>query len=61
MKVKYNQKQLMVLAFYGLLTFLFSPVAATYVLKDNKESEMIGFFIGFMVSIFLWEKYGKKY
>ena len=60
MKVKYNQKQLMALAIYGAITFFISPVLFHNYMKDMKESEMTGFFVGFMVSIFLWEKIGKN-
>lgn len=60
MNIKYNEKQLLALAFYGLLTFLISPIVSNHLFKESKDAEMIGFFLGFIVSVFLWEYYGKK-
>lgn len=58
--MKYNQKQLMALAFYGVLTYFMGPVAVRSAVKNHPDPDVAGFVIGFAMSVLLWQSYGKK-
>lgn len=58
--MKYNQKQIMALAFYGFLTYYLAPVAIRTSIRNHPDPDVAGFIIGFTLSVLLWQSYGRK-
>lgn len=50
---------IMVMIFYSALTFFIAPMATFKYTKNMDDPCMMGFIIGFVVSIGLWHFYGK--
>ena len=46
--------------FYSILTFFIGPLITRPVLGSNPENCIVGFTLGFFISVFLWVYYGKK-
>lgn len=53
-----NLTNIGIMGFYSLLTFFIAPFLTSLFIKHNQW--IIGFFIGFIVSIYLWLNYGKN-
>ena len=54
-----STKELGVYAFYSILTWIISPLATSQVYKGERSKEL-GFVVGFVVSLVLYEKFGKS-
>lgn len=56
----YNQKQLLALGFYGILTYYMGPMGIRFSMKNHPDPEVAGFVVGFALSVLLWQSYGKR-
>lgn len=56
-----NKTTIGIMVFYSLLTFFIAPYLAGKVLKNNANHDIIGFAVGFVVSVILWVKVGRGY
>ena len=56
-----NPKTLLIMTFYSFLTFFLGPLITRPFLKEHPDQCPAGFLLGFMVSVFLWMKYGRHY
>lgn len=56
-----NKTTIGIMVFYSLLTFFIGPYLVSLVLKDNPHIDIIGFNVGFAISVGLWIKFGRKY
>lgn len=56
-----NTTTFMIMLFYSFLTYFLFPQITLMVLGYKTENCVIGFFLGFVVSVFLWITYGKEY
>lgn len=54
-----STKELSVYAFYSILTWIISPLATSQFYKGERSKEL-GFVVGFVVSLGLYEKFGKS-
>jgi hypothetical protein len=55
-----NAKVIGAMVFYSLLTFFLGPIATRPFLKEHPDQCVMGFLLGFTISVFLWMKYGRK-
>tara|TARA_B100000963_G_scaffold358555_1_gene383460 strand:- start:3175 stop:3366 length:192 start_codon:yes stop_codon:yes gene_type:complete len=56
-----NITTISIMVFYSLLTYFIGPQLTLFFMADNPENCVVGFTIGFAISIFLWMKYGKEF
>tara|TARA_Y100001936_G_C15617816_1_gene430041 strand:+ start:69 stop:263 length:195 start_codon:yes stop_codon:yes gene_type:complete len=56
-----NKTVIGIMVFYSVLTFFLGPYLVGLVLKDNPHVNIIGFNVGFAISMGLWIKFGKNY
>lgn len=56
-----NPTTFMIMVFYSFLTYFLFPQITLMVLGYKPENFLIGSFLGFAVSVFLWLTYGKEY
>lgn len=56
-----NQKEIYVMIFYSILTFFIGPKVVPLVTKNYPDRHIPGFILGFVLSIYLWINFGKKY
>lgn len=56
-----NKTTVGIMIFYSLLTFFIVPYLAGMILKNNPNHDIIGFSIGFVISVILWVKVGRNY
>jgi hypothetical protein len=61
-----NPKTIMIMIFYSLLTFFIGPYLVRPFIKESKttsitEIDLLGFLVGFSISLILWVKFGKYY
>ena len=56
-----SSSSIMAMIFYSFLTFFLGPYLVGLVLKDNPHVNIIGFNVGFAISMGLWIKFGKNY
>lgn len=56
-----NNTTIAIMVFYSFLTFFIAPYIAGMVLKNNPNHDVIGFAVGFVVSVILWVKIGRGY
>lgn len=54
-----NTKVIGIMVFYSLITFFIAPFFTDKYFSNN--SDLIGFGIGFVISVILWVKFGRKY
>ena len=50
-----------IMVFYSLLTFFIGPYLVAPFLKEHPDRHVYGFALGFVISVGLWMKIGKKY
>ena len=55
-----NQKSILAMIFYSVLTFFLGPLITRPFMNDHPDQCIAGFLLGFTVSIFLWMKFGRK-
>ena len=55
-----NTKVIGIMVFYSLITFFIAPFFTDKYFSNN-NSDLIGFGIGFVISVILWVKFGRKY
>ena len=58
-----NNKNIVSMFFYSVLTFILGPYIVRYIKGDNStdpRSCIPGFLLGFTVSIFLWDFYSER-
>jgi len=46
--------------FYSILTFFLAPYLTSIFMKDHSDPSIVGFFLGFTISILLWMKFGRN-
>ena len=61
-----NPTTIMIMIFYSLLTFFVGPYLVRPFIKETKttsitEIDLLGFLLGFSISLILWVKFGKYY
>jgi hypothetical protein len=56
-----NQKESFVMIFYSILTYFIGPRLVPLITKNYQDRHIPGFTLGFVLSILLWIKFGKKY
>jgi hypothetical protein len=54
-----NNKRIIAMVVYSLLTFFLGPLVTRQFLNDHPDQCVFGFLLGFTVSVFLWMKYGR--
>ena len=57
-----NSMTLGAMLLYSILTFIIGPIVTRPLFGNTKDPNIciLGFLVGFTVSIFLWMKYAKK-
>ena len=56
-----NNTTIGIMVFYSFLTFFLAPYVAGMVLKNNPNHDVIGFAVGFVISVILWIQVGRGY
>ena len=56
-----NNTTIAIMVFYSFLTFFIAPHIAGMVLKNDPNHDIIGFSVGFVISVILWMKIGRNY
>lgn len=56
-----NNTTIAIMVFYSILTFFVAPYVAGIYLKNNPNHDIIGFTVGFIISVILWMKVGRNY
>ena len=56
-----NKTTIGIMVFYSIFTFFIAPYLVGLVLKDNPNIDIIGFNVGFTISVVLWFKFGRNY
>ena len=56
-----NNTTIGIMIFYSILTFFLAPYIAGMVLKNDPNHDIIGFAVGFVISVILWVKVGRNY
>jgi hypothetical protein len=56
-----NPTTIGIMIFYSLLTFFIGPLITKPLFQGRPYHDVAGFVLGFVVSVILWLKYGKKY
>ncbi len=56
-----NNTVIGIMVFYSILTFFVGPYVSGMVLKNNPNQDVIGFTVGFIISVILWMKVGRGY
>lgn len=54
-----NRNKIIAMTFYSLITFFITPILTRDFFEDYQDPCIIGFLIGFVISICLWVKYGR--
>ena len=49
------------MVFYSILTFFLAPYVTGMVMKNEPNHDIIGFAVGFVISVILWVKVGRNY
>ena len=55
-----NLKFIQIMMFYVLLSFILFPLLSYYVFDNTLESAGNGYVVGSIISLLLWQFYGKK-
>ena len=55
-----NTSLIISMMLYSLITFFITPVITRPMFKNYQDPCLIGFIIGFFISIILWVKHGKN-
>ena len=55
-----NNKVIVVMVFYSLLTYFIGPLITRPFMNEHPDQCVAGFLLGFTISVFLWMKYGRK-
>lgn len=55
-----NQKSIMAMIFYSLLTFFIGPFITRPFLSHHPDQCIAGFLLGFTISILLWMNFRKQ-
>ena len=50
-----------IMIFYSILTFFVGPYISGLLLGNNPNHDVIGFTVGFIISVILWIKVGRNY
>lgn len=56
-----NNTTIAIMVFYSILTFFVAPYVSGMLLKNNPNHDVIGFAVGFIISVILWMKVGRDY
>lgn len=56
-----NKTTIGIMVFYSILTFFVAPYVSGMLLKNNPNHDVIGFAVGFVVSVILWVQFGRGY
>ena len=56
-----NNTVIGIMVFYSILTFFVGPYVSGMVLEKNPNNDVIGFTVGFIISVILWMKVGRNY
>ena len=56
-----NNTVIGIMVFYSILTFFVAPYVSGMVLKNDPNHDVIGFTVGFIISVILWMKVGRGY
>ena len=54
-----NNTTIGIMVFYSILTFFVAPYVSGMVLEKNPNRDVIGFTVGFIISVILWMKVGR--
>jgi len=54
-----NQKTIMAMIFYSVITYFIGPLVTRPFLGDHPDQCIAGYLLGFTISVFLWMKYGR--
>ncbi len=55
-----NLKFIQIMMFYVLLSFILFPLLSYYIFDNTLESAGNGYVVGSIISLLLWQFYGKK-
>ena len=55
-----NLKFIQIMMFYVLLSFILFPLLSYYIFDNTLESACNGYVVGSIISLLLWQFYGKK-
>lgn len=56
-----NKTTIGIMVFYSILTFFVAPYVSGMILENNPNHDIIGFTVGFIISVILWMKVGRNY
>jgi hypothetical protein len=56
-----NKTTIGIMVFYSILTFFLAPYVTGMVMKNDPNYDIIGFAVGFVISVILWVKVGRNY
>lgn len=56
-----NKTTIGIMVFYSILTFFVAPYVSGMLLKNDPNHDIIGFTVGFIISVILWIKVGRGY